>query len=55
MSRGDAVIVICVYILGAMVWVAPTFPGLEADHVCLGEMCFEFRPILVFGGERLIF
>ena len=38
-----------------MVWITPTLPGLEADHVCLDEVFLEFCPILVFGGERLIF
>ena len=43
-QRGDAVVVIIfVCIGGAMVWIAPTLTCLEADHVCLGEVAFEFR------------
>ena len=54
-QRGDAVVVIVfICIGGAMVWVSPTLPYLEADHVRLGEMVFVFGPIF-FRGERLVF
>ena len=55
-QRGDAVVVIVFVCIGeAMVQVAPPFPLLEANHVRLGEVVFEFRPIFVFSGERLVF
>ena len=55
-QRGDVVVVIVfICIVGAMVWVAPTLPCLEADHVRLGVVVFEFRSIFVFRGERLVF
>ena len=55
-QRGDAVVVIVFVCIGrAMVWTALTLTLLDADHECLGEVAFQFSPILVFRGESLVF